>query len=143
MPATPIASGSIFTTGITSEENLSVLEAFNKRRQQEINEKGEEERQKIEALRQQGKRELDRWYQDRKTFMEQNRRVINNAEDELRTKALEKSDKDNCDWPKVIRFLEFSTGTQLSKAKRDLTRMKTSMLNARNDKVKQKAANGV
>ncbi|CAF3685699.1 unnamed protein product [Rotaria sp. Silwood1] len=133
----------IFTTGISSEENLSALEAFNKRRQQEINEKDEEERKKIDTLRQQAKNDLERWYQERKLHMEKNRLTIQNAEDDLRTKSLEKSDKNICDWGKVLRFIEVNQGTQLSKGKRDLSRMKACIFQAKRENEKRISTNGV
>ncbi|CAF0856377.1 unnamed protein product [Rotaria sordida] len=139
---TPIDTNT-FTTGISSQEKLSALEAFNNRRQREIAEKDVEEKQKIEALRQQAKGDLERWYRERKSHMEQNRLTMKNAEDALRTTSLEKSDKNSCDWSKVLRFVELSQGTQLSKGKRDLTRMKTIILNAKRDNDKRISANGV
>ncbi|CAF2726331.1 unnamed protein product [Rotaria sp. Silwood2] len=143
LPSSTPIDRNLFTTGISSQENLSALEAFNNRRQQEIAEKDMEEKQKIEAIRQQAKQDIERWYQERKLHMERNRLTIQNAEDDLRTKSLEKSDKNTCDWAKVMRFLEFTPGTQLSKGKRDLTRMKTSILNAKRDNAKSISTNGV
>ncbi|CAF5136058.1 unnamed protein product [Rotaria magnacalcarata] len=69
--------------------------------------------------------------------------MIDHAEDELRTVASQKSDKNQCDWAKLIRFLELNPGTQLSKAKRDLSRMKTSIINAKRDNDKRQTATGV
>jgi hypothetical protein len=128
----------------SSTENLSPLQAFNIRRQQEIADKDVVENRKIEELRQQAKQDLERWYQDRQKNMEQKRQVIKHDEEVLRTVSLEKSDKNTCDWAKVVRFLEFSQGTQLSKGKRDLNRMKASMLHAQRDKAGgRKSENGV
>ena len=126
----------------SSTENLSPLQAFNTRRQQEINEKDAEEKRKIDELRQQAKQDLDRWYQDRQKRMEKQRQTIKSDEDSLRTQALEKSDKNSCNWAKIIRFLEFAQGTQLSKGKRDLNRMKSSIIHANRDKDRQQSENG-
>ena len=123
---------------MSSTENLSPLQTFHNRRQQEIAEKDEEEKQKIEELRQQAKDDIKRWYQERRMRMEQKRQTMKHDEDELRSKALEKSNTDSCDWSKVMRFLEFSPGSQLSKSRRDLSRMKSSMINAKRDKDRQK-----
>ena len=125
-------------TEISSTENLSSLQIFNSRRQEEIAKKDVEEKQKIEELRQKAKDDIERWYQDRRMRMEQKRQTMKRDEDYLRLKALEKSDKDSCDWAKVIRLLEFSQGSQLSKSRRDLNRMKSSMINAKRHKDNQK-----
>jgi hypothetical protein len=143
-----VSSASINTNqassiGTYSTEDSSPLQAFNVRRQQEIAEKDAEERRKIEDLRQQAKRDLERWYQDRNLHMEHKRQAIKNEEDVFRTKALEQSDKNSCDWSKVVRLLEFSQASQFSKGKRDLNRMKTSILQATRDKVKRTSENGV
>ncbi|CAF1241543.1 unnamed protein product [Rotaria magnacalcarata] len=143
IPATPSMSINMFTTGTTSQENLSALEAFNRRRQQEIAEKDVEENSKIQELREQAKQDIERWYNNRKMKMKENRQMIDHAEDELRTVASQKSDKNQCDWAKLIRFLELNPGTQLSKAKRDLSRMKTSIINAKRDNDKRQTATGV
>jgi hypothetical protein len=138
-----VSSTSIDTNQPSSIENSSPLQAYNVRRQQEIAEKDAEEHRKIEDLRQQAKHDLERWYQDRNVHMEHKRQAIKNEEDVFRTKALEQSDKNSCDWSKVVRLLEFSQASQVSKGKRDLNRMKTSILQATRDKVKRTSENGV
>jgi hypothetical protein len=134
MFSNPVSASTNDNYQTSSTETLSPLQAYNVRRQQEIAEKDVEENRKIEELRQQAKQDLQRWYQDRATRMEQQLQTIKHEEDVLRTKALEKSDKDTCDWAKIVRFLEFNPGSQLSKGKRDLNRMKASILHARRDK---------
>ncbi|UJR15070.1 hypothetical protein I4U23_002040 [Adineta vaga] len=124
-------------------ETVSPLQAITKKREEEIAAKDVEERRKIDELRQQAKSDLERWYKDRQQQMEQHRQTMKSDEDDLRTKALEKSTKDSCDWTKVMRLLELNDGTQLSKSKRDLTRMKSCMLTARRAAENKKLANGV
>jgi hypothetical protein len=142
MFSSPI-SPPINTKELDSTEDLSPLQAFNVRRQKEIAEKDTEEQRKIEELRQQAKQDIERWYHDRQTRMEQKRQTIKQDEEVLRTKSLEKSDKETCDWGKVVRFLEFAQGAQLSKSKRDLNRMKSCMIHATRDKDGRKSENGV
>jgi hypothetical protein len=101
------------------------------------------EKQKIEELRKQGKAELERWYEDRRRNMEQKRQSMKEAQDESINQALEKSDKQTCDWAKVIRLLDFSQGTQLTKQKRDINRMRAVIVQAKRDKEARKSENGV
>jgi hypothetical protein len=101
------------------------------------------EKQKIEELRKQGKIELERWYEDRRRNMEQKRQSMKQAQADSLSKALEKSDKETCDWAKVIRFLDFSQGTQLTKQKRDINRMRAVIIQAKRDKDVRKSENGV
>jgi hypothetical protein len=101
------------------------------------------EKQKIEELRQQGKKELERWYEERRTHIEQKRQSTRHEEDKTVTQALEKSDKTACDWAKVIRFLEFSQGSQITKQKRDLNRMRAVIIQAKRDKDNRISTNGV
>jgi len=75
--------------------------------------------------------------------MEQKRHSIKQDENLITTKSLEKSDKNTCDWSKVIRFLDFSQGTQLTKQKRDLNRMRAVIIQAKRDKDGRKSENGV
>ncbi len=126
-----------------STDDLSPVQAFHIRRQQEIAEIDAKEKQKIEELRQQGKKELERWYEDRRVRMEQKRQSIKNDEDVTVTQALEKSDKNTCDWAKVIRFLDFSQGTQVTKQKRDINRMRAVIIQAKRDRDGKKTENGV
>jgi len=128
---------------ISSSENLSRLKEFNIRRQQEIAEMDVIEQQKIEELRQQGKKDLERWYEDRRIRMEQKRQTIKQEDDVKLTQALQKSDKNTCDWAKVIRFLDFSQGTQITKQKRDLNRMRAVIIQAKRDKDGRRSENGV
>ena len=122
-----------------SSETPSPLQAFNQRRQEEISAKDTEENRQKDELRQQAKRDLERWYQDRKMTMERKRETMKQEEDALRTTALQKSDKESCDWAKVIRFLDLSPGSQLSKSKRDVTRMKSCIVHAKRDKDSKKS----
>lgn len=126
----------------SSSNNLSALEEFNQRRQQEIAEFDVLEKQKIEELRQQGKRDLERWYEDRRLQMEQKRQAMKNEQDSSLNEALKKSDKQSCDWGKVIRFLDFSQGTQLTKQKRDLNRMRAVIVQAKRDRDNLTSQNG-
>lgn len=116
-------------------ETPSPLEAYNARRQQQLAEKDAAEKQKIDELRNQAKAELDRWYQERRMHMEQKLQSMKNEEEVFRTKALQKSDNNSCDWAKVVRLLEFSQGAQLTKNKRDINRMKSIILQATRHKV--------
>ncbi len=122
--------------------DTSPLQAVIKKREEEIAAKDAEENRKIEELRQQAKTDLERWYKDRERQLEENRQTMKNNENDLRSKSLEKSSKELCDWSKVIRFLEFTDGTQVSKAKRDVTRMKSCMLTAKRINDNKKLANG-
>jgi len=126
----------------SSSNNLSALEEFNQRRQQEIAEFDVLEKQKIEELRQQGKRDLERWYEDRRLQMEQKRQAMKSEQDSSLNEALKKSDKQSCDWGKVIRFLDFSQGTQLTKQKRDLNRMRAVIVQAKRDRDNLTSQNG-
>jgi len=126
-----------------STDALSPVQAFHIRRQQEIAEMDAKEKQKIEELRQQGKKELERWYEDRRVRMEQKRQSIKNEEGVTVTQALQKSDKNTCDWAKVIRFLDFSQGTQITKQKRDINRMRAVIIQAKRDRDSKKTENGV
>lgn len=126
----------------SSSNNLSALEEFNQRLQQEIAEFDVLEKQKIEELRQQGKRDLERWYEDRRLQMEQKRQAMKSEQDSSLNEALKKSDKQSCDWGKVIRFLDFSQGTQLTKQKRDLNRMRAVIVQAKRDRDNLTSQNG-
>jgi len=123
-----------------SNEQYSPLQAIIKKREEEIAAKDVEEKKKIEKLRQEAKSDLENWYNDRQRQMEQKRQTMKKEENDMHTKALEKSSKEACDWSKVIRLLDFTDGTQLTKSKRDLTRMKTCIFNAKriNDKKNNK-----
>lgn len=101
------------------------------------------EKQKIEQLRQQGKKDLECWYEERRVSMERKRQSMKQEETATITQALEKSDKNTCDWAKVIRFLDFSQGTQLTKQKRDINRMRAVIIQAKRDKDGQNSENGV
>ncbi|CAF1033546.1 unnamed protein product, partial [Adineta ricciae] len=129
--------------GVFVMESVSPLQAITKKREEDIAVKDAEEKRKIDELRQQAKSDLERWYKDRQQQLEQHRQTTRTDEEDLRAKALEKSTKDTCDWSKVIRLLEFNDGTQLSKSKRDLTRMKSCMLIARRANENKKVSNGV
>lgn len=126
----------------SSSNNLSALEAFNQRRQQEIAELDANEKQKIDELRQQGKKDLERWYEERRRQMEQKRQSMQQEQDTSLNEALKKSDKQSCDWAKVIRFLDFSQGTQLTKQKRDLNRMRAVIIQAKHDRDNLTSQNG-
>ncbi|CAF0734458.1 unnamed protein product [Adineta steineri] len=135
------SSFGMFSNPVSSTESVSPLQVYNTRRQQEITEKDVVEQRNIEELRKQAKTDLERWYQDRQKHMEQKRQTMKSEEELFRTKALEQSDKTSCDWSKVIRFLEFSQGTHLAKGKRDLNRMKSTIMNATRDRIKRTSEN--
>jgi len=137
------ASSSPNINQLNSTEDLSPSQAFHIRRQQEIAEMDVIEKQKIEELRQQGKKDLERWYEDRRIRMEQKLQSIRKEEDVTVTQALEKSDKNTCDWAKIIRLIDFSQGTQITKQKRDLNRMRAVIIQAKRDKDDRKSENGV
>ena len=124
-------------------DNLSALHAFNARRQQEIAEMDAIEKQKIDELRQQAKKDLEHWYEERRTRMERKRQSMRQEQDDSLTQALEKSTKETCDWTKVIRLLDFSQGTQITKQKRDINRMRAVIIQAKRDSDGQKSENGV
>jgi hypothetical protein len=63
-------------------------------------------------------------------------------ENDSNKKNLEKSTNQSCDWSKVIRLIDFTDGKQLTRSKRDLTRMKESIFNAKRIIEKEKLANG-
>lgn len=126
-----------------TKENLSALQVINKRCEQELAVRVAEETRRKDDLRQQAKADLDRWYGERKRQMEQKRETMKHDEDALRTSSLEKSTKESCDWAKVIRLLDFSPGTQLSKSKRDVTRMKSCIIDAKRLAGSKNVANGV
>ena len=125
------------------KDNISALNAFNARRQEEIAEMEVVEKQKIEELRQQAKKDLERWYNERRTQMEQKRQTMREEQDDSLTQALQKSDKQSCDWAKVIRLLDFSQGTQITKQKRDINRMRAVIVQAKRDRDDSKSENGV
>jgi len=129
--------------GMFSTEDTSPLEALNKRRQQEIAEKDAVENRKIDELRQQAKHDLECWYNERQRQMEQKRQTMKHEENDLRTAALEKSSKESCDRAKVIRLVDFSQGSQLTKSKKDISRMKTCIVDAKRINDAKKLANGV
>ena len=126
-----------------TRENLTALQLVTKRREEELATKDAEEHRRKEELRQQAKADLERWYGERKRLMNQQRETMKHDEEVLRTSSLEKSTKESCDWGKVIRMLDFSPGTQLSKSKRDVTRMKACIVNAKRLNPSQNVANGV
>ena len=125
------------------QDTVNPVQAFQARRQQEIAEKDADEKLKNDEIRQSAKADLERWYKERQMQMERNRQTMKQDEDALRTSALEKSDRGACDWGKIVRFLDFSPGTQMSKGKRDITRMKTCLMQAKRDRETKKSANGV
>lgn len=130
-------------SSFVAKDNLSALHALNARRQQEIAEMEVVEKQKIEELRQQAKKDLEHWYEERRIQMEQKRRTMKQEEQDSFTQALEKSDKQSCDWAKVIRLLDFSQGTQITKQKRDINRMRAVIVQVKRDRDGSKSENGV
>ena len=104
------------------------LELFNRRYEEELAVKDAEEERRKDQLRQQAKDDLQRWYDERQIHMEQRRDRMKNEDDLHLQKASKQSDKRLCDWDKVMRLVEFS------KSKRDLNRMKTSIINAKQDR---------
>lgn len=125
-----------------SNEEYSPLYAINKKREEEIAAKDVEENRKIEELRQQAKKDLENWYKDRERKTEQKIEAMKNEEHDFYSKLSETSSKESCDWSKVIRLLDFTDGKQLTISKRDLTRMKTCMFNAKRFSEKKNLANG-
>ncbi len=125
-----------------ANEELSPLTAINKRREEEIAAKDAEENRRIEILRQQAKTDLENWHHERQRQLEQKLQTIRNEDDLYRKFSSEKSSKEFCDWSKVIRLLDLTDGRQLTTSKRDLTRMKECMLNAKRFNEKKKLANG-
>jgi Zn-dependent metalloprotease len=122
---------------------MSPVELFNHQYEQALAVKHAEEQQRKEELRQQAKKELEYWYKERQQQMQYKRQTMKSDEDILRMKSLETSSKELCNWTKVVQLLEFSSGTQLSKSKRDITRMKSCIINARGANDATKVANGV
>ncbi|CAF0900553.1 unnamed protein product [Rotaria sordida] len=125
-----------------SNEVVLPIQILNKKREEEIATKDAEEKRKIDELRQQAKNDLEHWYNERNKQMEQKRQTMKTEENTLRQYALEKSTKVSCDWSKVISLLDFTDGKQYSKSKRDLTRMKSCMFNAKRISDSKKLENG-
>ncbi|CAF2725831.1 unnamed protein product [Rotaria sp. Silwood2] len=126
-----------------SNEVVSPIQAVYKKREQEIAAKDAEENRKIDELRKQAQNDLEHWYNERNKQMEQKRQTMKIEEDNLRTHALEKTTKTSCDWSKVISLLDFTDGKQFSKSKRDLTRMKSCIFNAKRISESKKLENGI
>lgn len=125
-----------------ANEDLSPMQIFSKKREQEIAAKDAEENQKIEELRKQARQDLDRWYTERQKQMEQKWQTMKIEENHLHKEALETSAKESCDWSKIIRLADFNDGKQYSQAKRDITRMKACIFNAKRASDGKKSANG-
>ncbi|CAF3461960.1 unnamed protein product [Rotaria socialis] len=125
-----------------SNEDLSPVQIFNRKHEQEIAAKDAEEIQKIEELRQQARQQLDLWYSERHKQIEKKRQTTKIEENRLHKEALETSAKESCDWSKIIRLADFNDGKQLSQSKRDITRMKTCIFNAKRVSDGKKLANG-
>ncbi|CAF0928418.1 unnamed protein product [Didymodactylos carnosus] len=114
--------------------------SFDQKRQLEIAEKDAEEQRKTNELKQQAKQDLNQWYNERQKRLEEKRKQMKNDEEILRTKAQEKSVKQTCNWDKVLQYIDFSPTSGLTKSKRDLSRMKTILLNV---KQTPKMSNGI
>lgn len=142
MPAASTNNTQSSYADVSFSTTPSPMEAFNTRRQQQLAEKDAEEKRKIDELRQQGKADLERWYQDRRMSMEQKRQSMKNEEEAFRSKALEKSDSQSCDWSKVVRLIDFTSGQQVSKGKRDVNRMKSVLLHSSRQKASPAVNNG-
>lgn len=112
------------------QTSFSTLDLINQRIREEWAAKEMEENRRREALREQARIDLQNWYKEREQQLTTKLQRIKTEEQTMLTDALEKSSKDSCDWSKVIRMLEFSPGTPLSKSKRDLSRIKEAMINA-------------
>lgn len=104
---------------------VTPLELFNRRYAEELAAKDAEEQRRKDQLRQQAKDDLQRWYDERQIDMENRRDRLKIEDNRHLQKESKQSDKNLCDWNKVICLVEFST------SKRDLNRMKTSMINAK------------
>jgi len=74
--------------------------------------------------------------------MEQKLQTMKNQENDLYKKTSGRSSKGSCDWSKVIRLIDFADGKQSTKSKRDLTRMKTCIFNAKRFDDMKKLSNG-
>lgn len=125
-----------------SNQEQSPLYAINKKREEEIAAKDVDENRKIAELRQQAKIDLDNWYNERQRNMEKKFQTMKTDENNYYSKQSEPSSKEFCDWSKVIRLVDFNDGKQVSISKRDLTRMKTCMFNAKRFSEKKNLSNG-
>lgn len=114
--------------------SLNPLELFNRRYEEELTAKEAAEERRKDELREQAQRDLQRWYDERQMKMEHRRDQMKNDDDLHRLQASEQSDKQYCDWTKLIQLIDLSPGTEYSRSKRDLTRMKTSIINAKRDR---------
>ena len=126
-----------------SVENLVPLHALEIRRQEEIAAKDVEERRQLDELRQQAKKDLEQWYTERQRQVEQSKRVAQQEEEALRGKALKKSSKGSCDWSEVIKLLDLSSSQSVNTSKRDMSRMKSAIINAKLFNETKPATNGV
>ena len=113
-----------------------------KKREEEIAAKDAEESRKVAILREQAKADLENWHNERQRQMEQKFRQNKQEDNDSNKKLLEKSSKQSCDWSKVVRLIDFTDGKQLTRSKRDVTRMKESIFNAKRISDKEKLANG-
>ncbi|CAF1095669.1 unnamed protein product, partial [Didymodactylos carnosus] len=118
----------------------SLTITMDEKRRSEIAEKDAKEEKQINELKQQAKNDLNQWYNERKKRTDEKRKQIKNDEEILRAKAGEKSVKQSCDWEKVLQLVDFSPSSSITKSKRDLSRMKSIMLNA---KQSTKMPNGI
>ena len=74
--------------------------------------------------------------------MEQKIQRNRTEENDPNKRNSDSSSKQSCDWSKVVRLIDFTDGKQLTRSKRDLTRMKESIFNAKRVIEKEKVANG-
>jgi len=132
----------ILSDNMFSNNDTSPLQAIHKRREEEIAAKDVEENRKIEELRQQAKTDIENWYNERQRQMEQRRQMKTNEYD-LNTRSSENNSKILCNWSDVIRLINFTDGKQVTKSKRDLTRMKACIFNAQRINEKKKLLNGI
>lgn len=124
---------------IFAHETWTPVQAVLKKREEEIAAKDAEESQKISILREQAKSDLENWHRERTRRLDQQHSNLRSAQDHSPS---ESSSKSLCDWSKVMRFIDLTDGKQTSKSKRDLTRMKECIFNAKRTAEKKELNNG-
>ena len=114
-----------------------------KKREEEIAVKDAEEAQKISILRDQAKTDLENWHRERVRQLEHKHSNLQSTQDHIeKNSPSETSSKPICDWSKVMRLIDLTDGKQMSKSKRDLTRMKECIFNAKRTAEKKELSNG-
>lgn len=130
LKTSPIENGSLL-----NKNSIDVLppnqNSFDQERAQQIASKDEEEKIKNEDLRSKAQSDLQTWYDERKKQMENRRQTNRFEEDHLDTNTSKENIKQSCNWSKLINLVDFTDGKQYSKSKRDLSRMKSCIFNAK------------